>query len=78
MEISEFIENFANQFDEPEKVTLLPSTKFRELDEWNSLTGLMTLAMVNDSYGVILPTEQMRKAETVEELFDMVRGLASK
>lgn len=78
MEISEFIENFKNQFDDPESVDLTPSTRFRESKEWNSLTGLMTLAMANDSYGVILPVEKMKQAETVQDLFDIISELANK
>lgn len=78
MEITEFIQNFRNQFDDPESVELTPSTKFRESAEWNSLTGLMTLAMANDCYGVILPVEKMKQAETVQDLFDMVSELANK
>lgn len=78
MEITEFIQNFRNQFDDPESVELTPSTRFRESDEWNSLTGLMTLAMVNDCYGVILPVEKMKQAKTVQDLFDMVSELEGK
>lgn len=78
MEISVFIENFKNQFDDPESVELTPSTRFRESTEWNSLTGLMTLAMANDSYGVILPVEKLKEAETVQDLFDMISELANK
>lgn len=78
MEISEFIDNFKQQFDDPETVDLVPATKFRELAEWNSLTGLMTLAMANDSYGVILPVEAMKQAETVEDLFNLINDLSKK
>lgn len=78
MEISEFINNFKDQFDDPDAVILTPATKFREIPEWNSLTGLMTLAMANDIYGVILPVEQMRQAQTVQDLYDMILGLLQK
>lgn len=78
MELSEFIENFKDQFDDPGAVILTPSTRFRELTEWNSLTGLMTLAMVNETCGVILPVEKMKQAHTVQDLYDMVVGLKQK
>ncbi len=78
MELTEFIDNFKEQFDEPESIDLQPTTRFRDLPEWNSLTGLMTLAMANDSYGVILPVEKMKEAQTVQDLFDMVSGLVDK
>lgn len=72
------MENFKQQFDDPESTQLTPETKFREIPEWNSLTGLMTLAMANDSYGVILPVEKMREAQTVQDLFDLINNLSQK
>jgi len=78
MEIKEFIQNLKEQFDDPESVELTPDTKFREISEWNSLTGLMTLAMANDLYGVILPVEKMKQADTVQDLFNMISSLSQK
>ena len=40
MNIEEFIENFAAQFDETDPETIVADTKFKELDEWSSLTAL--------------------------------------
>ena len=39
MEIKEFIENFANQFDDTDVSVFSAETRFRELDEWSSLLG---------------------------------------
>ena len=38
MNIQEFIDNFAAQFDETEPELITAETKFTELDEWSSLT----------------------------------------
>ena len=75
MEITEFIENFANQFDDTDASVFIPETKFRELDEWSSLIALGVLAMVDEEYDVQLKADQMRKANTVQELFDIVKAL---
>ena len=40
MEIKDFIENFAEQFDDTTVEMLGAGTKFRELDEWSSLIAL--------------------------------------
>ena len=40
MEIKEFIENFAAQFDETDASEFTPSTEFKSLDEWSSLIAL--------------------------------------
>lgn len=77
MEIKEFIENFANQFDDTDVsvFSLTAETRFRELDEWSSLLALSVLAMVDEEYDVQLKADQMRKANTVQELFDIVKSL---
>ena len=71
MEIQDFIVKFAEQFDETEFVA---STKFRELDEWSSLIALSIIAMVDEEYDVTLKGDDMRQAETIEELFNIVKG----
>ena len=75
MEIKEFIENFANQFDDTDVSVFSAETRFRELDEWSSLLALSVLAMVDEEYDVQLKADQMRKANTVQELFDFVKSL---
>lgn len=72
MEINEFIENFKNQFDDPDTVKLNPDTKFRELEDWNSLTGLMTIAMADEAYGVIVKPEELAKAISVSDIFNLI------
>ena len=75
MEIKEFIENFANQFDDTDVSVFSAETRFRELDEWSSLLALSVLVMVDEEYDVQLKADQMRKANTVQELFDIVKSL---
>ena len=75
MEIKEFIENFANQFDDTDVSVFSAETRFRELDEWSSLLALSVLAMVDEEYDVQLKADQMRKANTVQELCDIVKSL---
>ena len=75
MEIKEFIENFANQFDDTDASVFTADTKFRELDEWSSLMALSILAMVDEDYDIQLKADQMRKANTIQELFDIVKSL---
>lgn len=74
MEIKKFVENFANQFDETDPAEITATTNFRELEEWSSLIGLSVIAMVDDEYDVTLRGEDMRKANTVEELFEIVKS----
>jgi acyl carrier protein len=74
MDIKQFIEHFAEQFDEIDLALLTPETRFRDLDEWSSLVALLVITMVDEEYGIVLPPEEMRKTQTIQELFDLVHS----
>mgnify|MGYP004443750975 FL=1 len=74
MEIKEFIENFAAQFDETEAEVFTAETKFRELDEWSSLIALSVISMVDEEYSVTLKGDDIVKASTVQDLFNAVQA----
>ena len=74
MEIKEFIENVANQFDETDSAEITASTEFKTLDEWSSLTALALIGMVDEEYDITLKGDDIRNAITVEDLFNIVRS----
>lgn len=72
--MDDFIKNFANQFDETEVEEFTPETRFRDLDEWSSLTGLAIMNMIKKKYAKNLTILDLRKAETISNLYDIVNG----
>ena len=74
MELKDFIENFAAQFDDTDASEFKGETKFRELNEWSSLIALSVIAMVDEEYDVTLKGDDMRAANTIEELYQIVKG----
>ena len=72
MNLEDFIENFAAQFDDTEAEVFTPETKFRELDEWSSLTALTIIAMVDDEYDIIIKGNDILSSETIQDLYDIV------
>ncbi len=74
MELKDFVQNFADQFDETDASVFTPETKFRELDEWSSLIALSVIAMVDEEYEVTLKGDDIRGANTIEELFNTVKS----
>ena len=76
MELSVFVQNFANQFDETDAEVFTPETRFRDLDEWSSLIGLSIILMVDEEYGITLGADDMKKAETIEDLYTIVQSKA--
>ena len=76
MEIKDFIENFADQFDDTEASELSAETKFKELDEWSSLIALSVIAMVDEEYDVAIKGDDIRNAETIQDLFNVIESKA--
>lgn len=72
MEIKDFIQNFADQFEDTALSVLTPETNYRDLNEWSSLIALSVLAMIDEEYDVQLKGEEMRATNTIQELFDLV------
>ena len=72
MELQDFINNFAQQFEmtEPEEITA--STIYRDLEEWDSLLSLSIIGMINNTYQVKVTGEEVKDQCTVEDLFNLV------
>lgn len=74
MELKEFIEHFAEQFEETDASAFAAETKFRDLEEWSSLIALSIIAMADEEYDVTLKGDDIRSAETIEDLFNIVKA----
>ena len=76
MELKDFIEKFAEQFDDTDASEIKAETKFKELDEWSSLIALGVIGMVDEEYDITLKGEDIRNSITVEDLFNAVKAKA--
>lgn len=74
MEIKDFIQNFADQFDDTDVTEINAKTEFKNLDEWSSLVALAVISMVDEEYGVTIKGDDIRNAKTVEDLFNAVNS----
>ena len=74
MDINEFVEKFAEQFDDTDESEFTPSTVFSQLDEWSSLTSLAIIAFVRTDYGKKITALDIRSCETIEDLFNLVKS----
>ena len=72
MEKTEFIKNFAAQFDDTDISEFTLETLYRELEDWSSLNALAILNMIGKKYSVFLKPEEMKSTNTIQELFDLV------
>ena len=76
MELSDFIENFAAQFDDTDAAKITATTVFHDLEEWSSLIALSVIGMVDEEYDVTLKGADISAAVTVEDLFNTVKAKA--
>ncbi len=74
MELLEFIQNFADQFDDTDNSLFMEETKFHELAEWSSLMALNIIAMVDETYNVKIKGCDIRSSVTIEDLFNIVKS----
>ncbi len=74
MELKDFIENFAAQFDETDVDEFVAETEFKELEEWSSLIALSVIAMIDEEYEVTIKGDDIRNSKTIEDLFNVVKG----
>lgn len=74
MEIKEFIQNFAEQFEDTDASVFTSETVFHDLDEWSSLVGLSLIAMIDDEYDVTIKGDELRAAKTINDVFELVKS----
>ena len=72
MNIQDFIENFAAQFDETDPEVFTAETRFKELDEWSSLLALSIIAMVDDEYDLIIKGNDIVNSDSIQDLYNIV------
>ncbi|MDE5773915.1 MAG: acyl carrier protein [Muribaculaceae bacterium] len=72
--MTEFIEKFAEIFDDVDPSSLSADTKFRDLDDWDSIAGLSVIAMADEEYGVTLNADDMRSSQTLGDLYAKIQS----
>ncbi|OUP09325.1 acyl carrier protein [Mediterranea sp. An20] len=74
MELKDFIEKFAEQFDNVDVNELTPETKFKELGEWSSLMSLSIIAMADEEYDVRIKGSDIQAVDTINDLFMLIQS----
>ena len=74
MDKNQFLANFADQFDDTDASEITLSTKFHELDEWSSLTGMGVIALAKTEYGKAITGAELKACVTVEDVFNLINN----
>ena len=74
MERNQFLQSFAEQFDETDPSVITIDTRFKEMNEWSSMVALMIIAMVDENYNKKITGADLREANTIGQLFDRINA----
>ncbi|WP_040300083.1 acyl carrier protein [Arcticibacter svalbardensis] len=53
--------------------TIDENTKFKELEEWDSLTGMSLVVLLEETYGVSIPDEIFKSFNTLGDIFAYIK-----
>jgi len=74
MELNDFVANFADLFDDTDASEIQANTKFHDLDEWSSLTGMGCIALAKTQYGKAITGAELKACTTVEDVFNLIKN----
>lgn len=72
--IDDFVKNFSEQFEDTPAPQIASTTKFRDLDEWDSLHALAIMAMASEKYRVKISPQEIKESKTVIDLYEVVKS----
>ena len=72
MTLNEFIEAFAEEFDDTEISEFKADTEFKTLEEWSSLTALSIISMVDEQLDKTITGADIRGSKTIKDLYNLV------
>jgi acyl carrier protein len=70
--LDEFKRKFSEVLEDDLILELEPQSEFKNLESWDSFSGMSIIAMVDEEFGVIIGSEEMARIVTLQELFDLI------
>lgn len=71
--MEQFLENFHDLLEETERETITAETQFKNLDEWDSMTALMLIAMFDEQYSIKINGDSIKNADTLADLYELTK-----
>lgn len=72
MELNNFIQDFADLFEDTDVSEFSAETAYQDLDEWSSLITMSVVAMVRTKYNKTVTGKEIHSCETIAELFNLI------
>ena len=72
MIIQDFINHFSNIFESTDIISLKPDTSYLDLDEWDSMIALATMAYFDEEFNLKIEPEVLFNSNSFEELYNAI------
>lgn len=72
MEIEKFIAKFAEALDLESVNGLRPETRFRELEDWSSLSVMSLIVLFDEEWGKEIGDKDIKNCQTIEDLYNLL------
>ena len=67
-----FIKEFILELETEPNFKVDLNTIFRDLDDWDSMTSMMIITMIDENYNVVITPDEMLKSVTIGDLFKLI------
>jgi len=74
MELTDFLLKFKTQYIDADSIILESDSMFRDIDSYDSLTGMAILVMIKDEFGIDIPDEVFLLLQTPRKIFEYIQS----
>ena len=67
-----FLSKIALQFEDTDVNEITKNAKFKDLEEWSSLTSMAIIAFIKTEYGKSVTGSEIRACITFEDLYHLI------
>lgn len=68
-----FINKFVEQLEGYQGEPLTMDSEFRQIDVWDSLTGVAVQIMISDDFNASIPDDKFVEAKTVGDIYNLAK-----
>jgi acyl carrier protein len=68
----EFKQKFSEAIEDELLLELEPNSSFKNLESWDSFSGMSIISMIDEEFGITIRSEDMMRLNTLEELYDLL------
>lgn len=72
---NEFLNKFLNEFNNIDKTKYNLDTEFKEIDDWDSLTSMALVSMIQDTYDENFSDEDLTTCITIRDVLKKINQI---